>query len=170
MIDFFVAGTPVTQGNKTGFVKNGRVVMTEGKSNTARGNFVAWRHAVASEARRAAGGDEDFDTDDDWPWPGPVIVCLTFGLQRPASAPKRRRTWPTGARSGDVDKLSRAILDALTGVLIADDGQVVGLSVTKTYGRPGVRVQLWPEMEEQLWVPEWTLAAGVVEQAELVPV
>lgn len=170
MIEFFVAGTPVTQGSKTAIVRGGRPILVEKHTDKARGGFVAWRHAVASEARRAAGGDEDQDTGDDWPQPGPVIVTLSFGLQMPASAPKRRRVWPIGARSGDVDKLARACLDAITGVLIGDDAQVVGLSVTKAYGRPGVRIQMWSEKEEQRWVPEWNLNAVQSEQGLLTAV
>jgi Holliday junction resolvase RusA-like endonuclease len=62
-------------------------------------------------------------------------------LLKPRSAPKRRRTWPIGARSGDVDKLARSVLDSLTGVLFHDDAQVVHLVVSKDYGdAPGVRV------------------------------
>lgn len=159
MIDFFVAGTPVTQGSKSAIRVGNRAVVVEGKSKKARDGFAAWRHAIATEAR--AGADRfNIEKDLRWGWPisTPVIVTLTFGLQKPASAPKTRRTWPTGARSGDVDKLARAALDAITGVLVADDAQVVGLSVTKTYGRPGVRLQLWAEADDERWVPEWHFA------------
>jgi len=34
----------------------------------------------------------------------------------------------------DVDKLARALLDALTGVAYGDDAQVVEMHVCKTYG------------------------------------
>lgn len=147
-LSFFVAGLPVTQGSKSAIRVGDRAIVVEGKSDKARGNFTAWRHAIATEARRAAGNG--------WPTAQAVIVTLEFRLQRPASAPKRRRTWPIGARSGDVDKLARAALDAITGVLVADDAQVVGLSVTKRYGSPtGCAVGIWVEEEHRLWLPDW---------------
>jgi crossover junction endodeoxyribonuclease RusA len=148
-VTFFVAGLPSTQGNKSAFVtKSGKAVMREGRSKQAKSNFDAWRHAVGDEARRYAGDELEA---------GPVLVTLAFGLARPASAPKRRRTWPIAARSGDVDKLARACLDAVTGVLLADDSQVVGLAVTKAYGRPGVAVTVDPiEADPTVdWWPTW---------------
>ena len=140
VIHFFVAGTPITQGSKTAFVtRDGkRAVMREGGSTAARGNHIAWRHAVATEARAVARRE-----GLEQPLEGPVSLTLTFALHRPAAAPKKRRTWPIGARSGDLDKLCRAVLDALTGVLIADDSQAVRLVATKDYGlAPGVLVTL----------------------------
>jgi|HubBroStandDraft_6_1064221.scaffolds.fasta_scaffold179578_1 crossover junction endodeoxyribonuclease RusA len=155
-VEFFVAGIPVTQGNKSAFVNksSGKAVMREGRSKTANTNFHSWREGVANEARAVAAGRPGF------PYDCPVVISLTFGLQRPKSAPKRRRTWPTGARSGDADKLARAVLDALTGVLMTDDSLCVGLSVTKDFAaRPGVRVQLWPADDEAVdWIPEWSPA------------
>ena len=157
-ITFAVYGLPVTQGNKSAFVtKTGKAVMREGRSNEAKGRFDAWRHAVGDEARRVAG---------DALLEGPVLVTLTFGLQRPASAPKRRRTWPTAARSGDVDKLARACLDAITGVILVDDAQVIGLAVTKDYGRPGVQVTVTPVCDSDVdWQPTWQPALHLESSA-----
>ncbi len=132
MIEFFVAGTPITQGSK----KLGRAGRLSTIIETRDAELKPWREGVAAEARAHAAGRPGY------PLAGPVSVALAFGLQRPASAPKRKRTWPISARSGDIDKLSRAILDAITGVLIADDSQVVSLLATKDFGRPGVNVCL----------------------------
>lgn len=147
--EFFVAGLPVTQGSKSAIVVKGatpRAVVVEGKTKKGRDSFHAWRVAVAQEARHVA----DHVTTD------PVIVALEFTMLRPKSHPKSRRTWPTGARSGDVDKLARAVLDAITGVIVADDSQVVGLSVTKRYGtRPGLHVSTWSEVDFMVWEPTW---------------
>ena len=66
---------------------------------------------------------------------GPVEVLLHFELARPKSA---RRLLPS--TKPDLDKLARAVLDALTGVVFKDDAQVVDLRVTKRYGTPGVHV------------------------------
>jgi crossover junction endodeoxyribonuclease RusA len=126
-----VAGLPVTQGSKRAYVVNGRPVLTE----HAGDHLKAWRYAIAAEGARV------------WPldrplFAGPLSVRLVFGLRKPASAPKTQRTWPVTARSGDVDKLARAALDALTGVIWMDDGQVVELRVSKDYGPPGVEVEV----------------------------
>ncbi|MGN6609959.1 MAG: RusA family crossover junction endodeoxyribonuclease [Jatrophihabitans sp.] len=81
---------------------------------------------------------------------GPLAVEVTFTMRKPASAPKRRRTWPI-ARP-DVDKLVRAVLDAGQAAgAYRDDAQVVRLVVDKVFpretfdasGAPGVRVRLY---------------------------
>ncbi len=109
MIEFFVAGTPITQGSK----KLGRAGRLSTIIETRDAELKPWREGVAAEARAHAAGRPGY------PLAGPV-----------------------SARSGDIDKLSRAILDAITGVLIADDSQVVSLLATKDFGRPGVNVCL----------------------------
>ena len=142
-----VLGIPVTQGSKTAFVAGGKAIMREKSSGAAHMRFVDWRQAVRSEAQRAIEGCEAA-IGNDWVdpdlhnayWSGPVLVECRFSLLRPASAPKTRRTWPIGARSGDVDKLARLILDALTGIVFADDSHVVELHVSKDYGVPGVEI------------------------------
>lgn len=125
-VQFRVAGRPVTQGSKTGIIVGGRAILVE----KARDRLKPWREAVRSTAIEHLG--------DVWqPFPGPVHVGLVFALPKPASAPKTRRTWPTGARSGDVDKLARACLDALTDAGVwRDDAQVVELHVVKDYPGP----------------------------------
>jgi crossover junction endodeoxyribonuclease RusA len=140
-IRFTVLGNPRTQGSKTAFVtRRGKVALVEGRRPESRRAFADWRAALADEARswqETSGAPGLIE--------GPVAVVLRFSLTRPASHPKRRRTWPTGARSGDVDKLTRAVGDALTGTLIRDDAQVVGLAVVKEWGDPpGVEVEVRP--------------------------
>jgi crossover junction endodeoxyribonuclease RusA len=133
LLAFTVPGHPTTQGNKTAFVRGGRAVLTEGRRPESRQAFKDWRATIALTAAEQMGGAPLLA--------GPLAVTLDFGVATPASAPKRRRTWPVGARSGDVDKLARAVLDALTGRVFIDDAQVVSLTVTKDYSdRPGVHV------------------------------
>lgn len=136
MIRLVVLGAPVTQGNKSGFVRGGRVVMVEGKG-PGRQRHKDWRSAVTHAAQQHleqhGGGLLD----------GPLVVRMSFGLPRPASAPKTRRTWPIKARSGDVDKLQRSILDSLTHVLFADDSQVVAVVAVKDFSpQPGVVIEV----------------------------
>lgn len=132
---FFVAGLPVTQGSKRAIVhkSTGRAVVIESSNR----NLGAWRHAIAQEARRCI--PEPIDRDGGRG--RPVWLTLDFYLSRPASLPKRHG-FPTSRP--DVDKLSRAAFDALSGVAYLDDSQVVSLTVSKRFAdAPGVWVRVW---------------------------
>jgi crossover junction endodeoxyribonuclease RusA len=132
-ISFDVLGTPVTQGSTRAFVRGNRAVITHDK----RKPLMDWRGDIAHAAQEAAGGVFV-------PRGVPVMVHAIFLLQRPKSAPKRVVS-PTTKPDGD--KLARSLFDALTGVLFADDSQVVKFSVEKRYAQedeaPGARV--WVE-------------------------
>jgi Holliday junction resolvase RusA-like endonuclease len=62
----------------------------------------------------------------------PVNLHLTFGFQKPPSA-KKSRTHP--CVKPDLDKLQRAVLDSLTGVMYEDDAQVVAIQAFKEYAK-----------------------------------
>jgi len=61
----------------------------------------------------------------------PVELWLEFTFVRPPSVPKSR-IWPTV--KPDIDKLERAVFDALKGVIYVDDGQPVLVQKRKCYG------------------------------------
>jgi len=126
LICFQVHGLPVPQGSTRSWVVNGRPIIT----SSAKG-LSTWRRLVADVAQRFAPEE---------PWEGPVGIDLHFGLPKPKSAPKRKRVWPD--KRPDLDKLTRAVLDALTYVVFADDSQVVDIRATKEYGAPGVVVEI----------------------------
>lgn len=103
-----------------------------------------WRARIikAGEVlREQAGGTLD----------GPLGVDVTVTLPRPKSAP-RTRLWPD-VRVGDVDKIARAVLDALTEAgLWGDDSQVCALQANKAYpgsptpdvlDDPGAIIRIW---------------------------
>lgn len=133
-LSFVVVGEARPGGSKKAFVVKGRAVVTDDAGKTGK----AWRRDVqlaAIEAAHAAGWA------DDELLRGPLALRVTFYRRRPRkhygargvllpSAPD----YPT-ARP-DVLKLARAIEDALTGVLWADDAQVVGEGLAKLYGAP----------------------------------
>ena len=84
-----------------------------------------WRGLVADNARIAM-NQENFTpfTKD-----VPVSVRITFLMQRPKTVKRHMPTVPP-----DIDKLCRAVLDALTDAGVwADDSQVVDLGATKIY-------------------------------------
>lgn len=136
MIELEVVGIPQPQGSKTAFVRGGRAVLVEGRRGPARENFHSWREAVAQAGR-------DWQHDHGTPLlDEPLSVDITFRLPRPKSAPKRR-LHPDGRP--DIDKLGRAVLDAITGVLIINDSRVVELNTRKQFavdGPPGASITI----------------------------
>lgn len=72
----------------------------------------------------------------------PVAVRMIFRFDRPASV---RRDYPSV--KPDVDKLARAVNDALTGIVWADDSQVVDLYPRKRYCEPGESPGAYVEIE-----------------------
>jgi len=82
---------------------------------------------------------------------GPVAVRIVFTLPRPKAhyrtngtvRPSKQARLPAGRP--DLDKLVRAVLDALSGLAWRDDGQVTELATAKRYGEiPGVTVEVTP--------------------------
>ena len=77
---------------------------------------------------------------------GPVGLLLSFYLPVPGSWSKKRRLAALSgkilpAKKPDLDNLVKAVIDALLGVLIMDDRQIVELSAAKFYGSvPGVKI------------------------------
>lgn len=126
VIRFQVHGLPIPQGSTRAWVVNGKPIIT----SSAKG-LATWRRLVADVA-------QDYAPEE--PWEGPVGIELHFGLPKPKSAPKRRRVWPD--KRPDLDKLTRAVLDALTYVVFADDSQVIEIQASKDYGAPGVHVEI----------------------------
>jgi len=124
-VAFTVAGAAAPQGSKRHV---GKGVLVEASKRVK-----PWRNDVRMVAGLAMSGD---------PWEGPVAVEVDFRYRRPAShlrtdgvslsATGRRFPCPTG--SGDVDKLLRAVLDALTSIVFHDDRQVAQVVACKQWG------------------------------------
>lgn len=131
-IAFEVRGLPIPQGSTRAWVVNGKPIIT----STAKG-LGSWRRLVADVAQQFAPPDL---------WNGPIRLELTFGLPKPKSAPKTRRVWPD--KRPDLDKLVRAVLDALTHIVFSDDAQIVELHATKEYGPPGVWIEIHRVLED----------------------
>jgi Holliday junction resolvase RusA-like endonuclease len=132
---FTADGLPQPKGSTRSFrhAVTGAVVTTHDNPKTRN-----WQGRVASaaaDAAQAAG------------WPlvvaGAVSVEARFTLLRPLSVSLRRR--PYHVVKPDLDKLLRAVGDALTGVLWRDDAQVVTWLAAKRYAESGerARVDVW---------------------------
>jgi Holliday junction resolvase RusA-like endonuclease len=114
-VEFFIPGTPVQQGSKSGFSRMGSTSVQMTDQNAK--NLKPWRHTIATHADRGVTFDR------------PVHVEATFVMPKP-----KRPRWTTPAVKPDIDKLTRALLDGLTdGGLIADDARVVSLLVKEEY-------------------------------------
>lgn len=132
-IEFFVAGTPVPQGSTKAFYikKVQKVVTTHSNKNTD-----AWRQRVASEAQRTLESGAFYEDDQRIGYE----IELTFVFERPKSQPKK---WTLNTKRPDLDKLVRAVLDGLTGIIFPDDSQVVRIVADKRYAKdegPGLLI------------------------------
>lgn len=149
LLDITVYGDPAPQGSKRylGVGSQGRVRMAESSKRVE-----PWRADIRAAIERK--WQPVKDAGGRLPYGGPVTVHLEFYLLRPAGH------WGTGRNSHllrpgapshphgkpDVDKLARAVLDAIgsTGLVWADDAQVVQLSAIKIYcprgGQPGCHI------------------------------
>lgn len=125
-----VLGLPAPQGSKRHV---GHGIMVESSKRVR-----PWRSDVKAAAERAIGTD--------WtPIKGPVSLTATFFFLRPRSHYRTGRfadvlrddapVFATSRACGDIDKLLRSTLDALTAAgVIVDDSQVGMVIATKTYG------------------------------------
>jgi crossover junction endodeoxyribonuclease RusA len=119
-----VDGNPAPQGSKSfkGHASNGRAILVESSSR-----LKPWRAHVGAAARNAMRGQQPFD--------GPIHIDLEFVMPRPKNTPKTRST-PPATKRPDIDKLARAVLDAITAICYHDDSQVTHLNNTKRIAEP----------------------------------
>ena len=132
-VSFVVFGTPAPQGSKT----LTRYGMREANKGTR-----PWREAVAWHAAEAMAEKELLE--------GPLLLEATFVFPRPKSH------YGTGRRAGglkatapfycatrpDVDKLQRAIGDAMAGIVYREDAQIVRIAAFKAYGKPHADIRV----------------------------
>lgn len=133
-LTFFVPGEPKTQGSMKAFVvpyvRVGEVVRKPQRAmvtHDKRDDVQSWRSAVAGIAYNAA-RKHGFEKIED----GPITLELLLLLPKPKSV---KRAVPYCKPDGG--KLQRAIEDALTGVLWADDAQVTDWAGSKRYAEDG---------------------------------
>jgi Holliday junction resolvase RusA-like endonuclease len=140
-----VAGTPVPQGSMRAFTRNGKTWATSDNPRTR-----PWKAAVTSAAARVV---EDAGLANPCYERHPVAVAITFRFPRPKGHYGVRGLLPSAPAQmtgrPDIDKLVRAVLDALTGIVWRDDAQVVVLDVRKVYQRAGEELATTIDV----WVP-----------------
>lgn len=138
MIAVFIPGDPTTQGS-IAFkgMRGNRAILT---SDNPR--LYKWRNHVRAHIIGSDG--EPFERFE-----GPVHLDLEFVLSRPQSAPKKKDTKISAdkRRSSDLDKLARAIFDAVSDAkkkggrvikgALKDDVQVVSVTASKRIAKIG---------------------------------
>ena len=131
-IEFTVYGTPQPQGSARTFIPKGwkRAVITSDNPQ-----LKSWRQELA-KAAMAACCDA---IKDEFPLHPrtPVQVALCFFFKPPKKINCRSKT-----TRPDVDKLMRATLDGMSGIIYADDSQVAHAQISKVYGTPE-RVEIY---------------------------
>lgn len=133
-VSFIVIGTPITEGSMMGIPfrrKGGK--MGVNLIHTKDKELKGYRKSIANVADRYH--DDLFSENKDMAY----AVSVVFYMERGKTV-KRRFPTVKGPGSADVDKLARAVLDALTknvkyGIkgLFMDDVQVIRLKATKYY-------------------------------------
>ena len=85
--------------------------------------------------------------DPAWDRTGPMSLTVDFHFVRPKShftskgaLTKRAPMFPTARTVGDIEKLCRALNDALSGVLFDDDSQVVECHARKLYAETALTI------------------------------
>jgi crossover junction endodeoxyribonuclease RusA len=131
----FVPGVPAPQGSTRAFVVNGRARITADNTHTK-----PWRQQVSTFLAAHIGPAIVYPT-------GPVAVRADFVMPRRATEPKRAT--PAHVRKPDSDKLGRAVGDSMTGLIFADDAQVVEWHITKRTAQPGEQ----PGVHLSWWTP-----------------
>ncbi len=132
-IQFFVPGIPQPQGSKRGFVSaNGKVSLVESAAGVK-----PWRSDVKVFAAEAMLSSLLLT--------GPVFLHCDFIMKRPVSTPKTKPT-PPATKKPDLDKLLRAIGDALKGTVYAEDSLIIEMVGTKRIAeegeQPGVHINV----------------------------
>lgn len=128
---FTVEGRPVPQGSMVASYNRKQGVAHVHHQQGAA--LAQWRAAVRDAARAEGVAPSAL----------PVAITIVFGMPRPKAhmelrggryVPKMQYHYARPAVAPDIDKLIRAVLDALDNVAYHDDSQVVEVRATKVYG------------------------------------
>jgi crossover junction endodeoxyribonuclease RusA len=132
-----VLGEPKPQGSTRAFVAKGRAYV----ASNHKQDFVVWRNSIVEKAERV--------------WTQDPATCamveLVFRMPVPKSRPKYLSHWAPHTKRPDIDKLARAVLDALVAAgVLSDDSVVTSLMARKEYAlseNPGVAIIVTPIKE-----------------------
>lgn len=134
-LTFFVPGLPSPQGSKNAYRRGQKIVLVESSKKVK-----PWRDTVSQVARFVCKQPID----------GAVTVVVHFVM--PRTKAMRNKPAPPMVQKPDLDKMLRAVNDALTGIAYADDSQIVRLTGSKRRAAPGeqtgAHITITPFMED----------------------
>lgn len=141
-----IHGIPAPKGSMRPMIAGGRAVLVPGGSPQNQKALRAWAKAVGEQARQQLG-----ERSDPLYQGVAVEAQMLFRLPRPASHYGARGLLPSAPPDHwhivkpDGDKLMRATLDALTGIVYDDDARIPVQGAVKQWchrGREGVVITM----------------------------
>ena len=132
LVSVFIPGTPKPQGSAK-WVRSQSTGRPVAKTNH---ELLAWRDRVAGFALEQMAERGLAVTAE------PVALVVRFSFQRPKGHLRRNGELTRSAprhhgQRPDLDKLTRAVGDALTGGVVADDSQLVEIHASKAWAATG---------------------------------
>jgi crossover junction endodeoxyribonuclease RusA len=135
-VSFVVRGAPVAKGSM-------RVVPTQRGPRVVHSSKLAhWENLIREAALKAI--------PQCWPVHNAINAVMVFFLprpkyhRRPDGTLRKKYCEAPHLSYPDLDKLARAVLDALTGIAWRDDSQVAYMMASKQYAdAPGCEIHLW---------------------------
>lgn len=140
MIRLYVQGKPIPKGNHKAFQRGSKIFITDAQGGT----LSDWQDAIRVQARKYCKSPISETV---------FFLRVTFMFKHPknhytAKGDKSKHWRYYHVKRPDVDKLLRAVLDALTGTVYDDDSQVQLLNSTKKYADvEGAIIEIWTEEE-----------------------
>jgi Holliday junction resolvase RusA-like endonuclease len=145
----FVPGKAIPQGSMKGYVRAGKSGAPVAAITSSNPLLIQWRMKVTGHAIERQAEWMHTHPATEFPITGPVGARVDFVVPRPQlhfGTGRNAKTLKPGApkypgTAPDIDKLLRAIFDALTDAQVwEDDGQVVWVQTRKDYAMPGQQV------------------------------
>ena len=134
MVTYIVYGEPVGKGRPR-FARRGNFTSTYTPLKTK-----TYEDEIRMMAKAAMGASEPLET--------PVTVAIYIRVGIPASYSKQKRKDASSGilkpmKKPDLDNVAKCHLDAIQGIIVVDDKQVINLHVTKVYAEtPAVEVMV----------------------------
>ena len=129
MYSYFVMGTPVPEGSMKAMPYIKKTTGRMGVNMIHQSNkLLPWRDSISQYILET---NPEFKEYMPYPKGTPVMISLTFNILRPKSVSSKKR--PEVTVKPDLDKLTRAVIDAMTGIMYDDDCQVIHILAKKQY-------------------------------------
>lgn len=144
-VAFHVSGLPMPKGS---FTRMPNGAMLPAGTTESRKKVTNWRTDIRTVAITAMGEMQ--------PSRNAIRFMCEFQLPYPKSSIRKWQWgWWPNIKQPDIDKLTRMLFDALTGIVYVDDSQIAYLTVSKVYAwndRPGAHIVI--DFVDDEWLQE----------------